>query len=111
MTSRYYDRTGERITEDEYRLLRRNGAGRVRLDREGDRMVSTVWLGEEHGPFPGALLIFETARFAGETLDGYSRHSSESAAIAAHEAACIEHLGREATPVEPEPRSPWRRPA
>jgi hypothetical protein len=66
-----YDRTGRRITMDEYVVLKASPEDYSRIDLTdvGAYTVSTVWLGINHRFLgSGAPVIFETLVF---TRDGY----------------------------------------
>lgn len=65
----YYDRDGNPITLMQWAELLEGGEGirRVALTEVGPYVVSTVWLGLDHGYGKGhAPLIFETMVFPGE---------------------------------------------
>jgi len=92
----YRDRQGESITLERYaELMGDLEYSRVARHEEAGHVVSTVWLGLDHGIFGGGPLIFETMIF-GPKVDGeyQERYSTEADAQAGHERA-IEHLRRE----------------
>lgn len=107
-----YDRQGRPLTWDQYVSLRYvNGTTKqnhdyivVKCDQLADVVVSTVWLGLDHG-FGGLRLdavdappiIFETMTFSttSEEWDAmlFARYSSEAAAVIGHMFACAFVMG------------------
>jgi hypothetical protein len=92
--SDYYDRDGRAIPmlrwaelhSSEYKLV---AGDNVPLPDGTTAMVSTVWLGLDHG-WGGELAIFETMVFGGSAygLDGEQwRYATEAAAYAGHDQA------------------------
>jgi len=61
----YYDREGQRISEERYMVLSRDDSyRRVAQERVGRWWISTVWLGMDHSYEPGATpVIFESMAF------------------------------------------------
>lgn len=98
----YYDRRGRRIpawrwhqllSAAQYRIIGRTEVGPI--------LVSTVWLGLDHGIFEGQPIIFETMLFRAEThkaLDWQDRYCSLAAAQLGHAAAVahLRHMGAQA---------------
>jgi hypothetical protein len=91
----YYDRAGNPITLDEWAAMATRKARRVALTEVGPYVVSTVWLGLDHGFGPGhAPLIFETMVFPGQgwhddtylapAFDYQDRYSTEDQARQGH---------------------------
>ena len=65
----YYDRQGNPMSQDDYIAQRYGGdldAFRVGIDEIGPYVISTVWLGLDHGFGDGPPVIFETMVFASE---------------------------------------------
>ena len=80
----HYDREGKLITlrrwatlfeDDEYRTV-----ARTRIDLV---VVSTIWLGIDHGFYGGPPLIFETMTFGAEDEEQY-RYATEEEALQHH---------------------------
>lgn len=65
----WYDWQGKPIDPDEWVRLRRKGVHVAKTDLRSRGMVSTVWLGLDHGYWGGPPIIFETMIFGG-ILDG-----------------------------------------
>lgn len=81
-----YDRQGRPISMDEWgRLLGDRRYKVVAQHQMGECMVSTVWLGFDHGwgdrPAP---IIFETLVFGGPLADEMVRYSTEAQAFEGH---------------------------
>ena len=83
--SDFYDRQGNPMTLNEW--------GRKHQDKDykilgstmvGDELVSTVWLGMDHGWGEGAPVIFETMIFHGPHDQWQDRYTTEEAALAGH---------------------------
>jgi hypothetical protein len=87
----YYDRRGRPITAWRWHQLLAARHYRVVQQTEvGPILVSTVWLGLDHGFFQGDPIIFETMMFRGETpraLDYQERYCSLAAAQLGHASA------------------------
>lgn len=88
----YYNRDGRPITLEEfmetfedpqYKIVERTTLKNPKGDGE-DILVSTVWLGADHGFGTGLPIIFETMVFGGN-LSGYEqRYSTELEALTGH---------------------------
>lgn len=93
---RFYDRQGNELADVVAwaELYRDDDYKRVAVDRVGDAMVSTVWLGLDHaGPFGGGPDIFETMVFGGKHSSWQRRYATEEAAVQGH-AQVVEALRR-----------------
>lgn len=87
--SRYYDRAGNPVSSAlEWAKLFDGNPDYRRVARDvlpNGIVVSTVWLGLDHGFGSGAPLIFETMVFAGGDDDSdCERYSTEAEARAGH---------------------------
>lgn len=91
----YYNRSGEPISQQEWAtLLAQEDYRRVGMDTVDDPgkpgisvMVSTVWLGLDHGWGNYEPIIFETMIFGGDFDQWQDRYATEAEAIAGHAAA------------------------
>lgn len=90
MSPRYYRRDGTPYPGDGLLEWGRDFEDRklkiVKQENIGDVLVSTVWLGLDHGWGRGSPLIFETMVFRGDDSgDEQERYSMEEEALAGHE--------------------------
>lgn len=88
MSIDYYDKQGKLLTRTEYfGLLGTIGPDykRVAVSEVGDVLISTVWLGLDHG-YGGEPLIFETMQFGGEGDSDLERYPTLEAAQSGHAA-------------------------
>ncbi len=98
----YFDRDNDRITMGEWSVLFGRGESyrRIRVDELGKWMVSTVWLGLDHGELNGHRQIFETMVFHEEADDGEGhltqRYATEAEARDGH-ADIVSKLARSTT--------------
>lgn len=95
--SDWYDRKGRQITIAEAAPLLTNPEYKtVAKHEESGYLVSTVWLGLNHGWGGVPLAIFETMIFAPDSWDGEycERYPTETAALAGHDRAVM-HLRTE----------------
>jgi hypothetical protein len=95
---RFFDREGNSIRFQEWALLFDNKDYQViRQTKVGVFLISTVWLGMDHGIFGPEPLIFETMiinESGGERdfLDEQYRYSTEEDALAHHDAIVAQAL-------------------
>lgn len=91
----YYDRAGRPISErdwmvkfgsQEYKVVGwwSNRGGNKLANREAELIVSTIWLGLNHGWGHNALQIFETMIFGGEYDQDRARYATEAQALEGH---------------------------
>jgi hypothetical protein len=85
----HYDRQGRPISFAEWVGVFESADRSVARTEIGARVVSTVWLGLDHGLGDGPPMIFETMVFGpdGESED-CERYSTEAEALAGHGAMC-----------------------
>lgn len=70
MRPMYYDFDGKPINAIEWALLFNDAEGRtVGKDRCGPYLISTVWLGLDHGIFADRPILFETMVFSPDESD------------------------------------------
>jgi hypothetical protein len=89
MSIDYYDKQGNRLARGQYlELLETIGPDykQVAVTEIGDVLISTVWLGMDHGYGDGEPMIFETMQFGGECDSDMERYSSLEEAQAGHDA-------------------------
>jgi hypothetical protein len=83
-----YDRAGNPISFERWRLLFEDKRyQQVAADHVGEVLVSTVWLGLDHGWLDTPPIIFETMVFGAEQTgdDEQHRYSTEAEALAGHQ--------------------------
>jgi hypothetical protein len=95
---RWYDRDGERISwgKGSWLCLHKSYVIVRHTHLPNDVVVSTVWLGMDHGYRPGTMLIFETM-ISGD-YDYMERYATEDEAIEGHvraEAWLMDQLAKE----------------
>ena len=84
--SRYYRLDGKPITQDEWlHILEDPEKKRVALTGHGDVIITTIYLGVDHGYGYGPPLIFETMVFGGEFDKEQERYSTIEQARAGHD--------------------------
>ena len=67
---------------------RRDWGGEYIEQGEGEVVVSTVWLGLDHGWMEGPPVIFETMVFGGRFTEDMDRYRTLAEAKAGHEVMC-----------------------
>jgi hypothetical protein len=97
MCSKFYDREGNPISLYQWALMFENDeAKRVARTELGDVVVSTVWLGLDHGwGDDDRPLIFETMVFEGKMDGEQMRYSTEEEARTGHQAMVIRVRNKE----------------
>ena len=89
----YYDRRGQPITAWRWHQLLAAKHYRVMQQTEvGPILVSTVWLGLDHGVYQGDPIIFETMLFRGEprrAMDWQDRYCTLKDAQLGHASAVV----------------------
>jgi hypothetical protein len=82
----FYDRKGEPISAVRWRRLFDDKSYQIlRQEQVGEVLVSTVWLGIDHGFFSDWPMIFETMVFVPLNGDECYRYATEEDAFAGHE--------------------------
>lgn len=90
----YYDRQGNPISYEQWGELYADlGYKRIARREEGDILVSTVWLGMDHGFGVGNPLIFETMVFGGDHDGDCERYTTEATALEGHARIVAEVFG------------------
>lgn len=86
----YYDMFGNPISLERWAELTVDPANKVLARTEvGPFLVSTVWLGLDHGWGGGPPLIFETIVFGDSRDFDMDRYSTREQALAGHEAMVL----------------------
>lgn len=87
----YYDRDGNPMPDDWYdrkkhgnRAIKWGTERRVARTVVGDIVVSTVWLGLDHGFVAGRPIIFETMTFGDQWNKEMARYGTEEEAMRGH---------------------------
>ncbi len=98
MMHAFYNRQGEPVSPDEWAAAIATDSesfeklNRVALSTRGEVIISTVFMGINHGDITGELppLIFETLVMGGEYHGAMVRYSTEAEALAGHDDAVEE---------------------
>ena len=94
-----YDRDGHPVTIDQWIQAFKPDDRIVARTEIGETLVSTVWLGLDHGSGGGPPLIFETMTFPDDRGESEQvRYSTEEEALAGHAAIVARLRGEPPVP-------------